>query len=886
MAQLIAVAVFVGRNGIGKWQRIEISIFLQRFVEHDLRVIPVFLADAPPETDLMMFLKLFTWVDFRRQDSAPMELLIQGITRDRTNTNSVPIAEAKRIIAAEIKTKFQVPYLRNVYFTGRSQLLQDLHAELTGTGVAALSQVAAIAGLGGIGKTQTAVEYAYRHFPVDYDWVFWVKAETELSAVTDLAAIGRSLSLAGATLDELAVQVRQWLETHDRWLLIFDNADQPELLKLVLPRRHAGRILLTSRARRFVSVGIRAALEIGKLSLKESIAFLSDRTQRLELDAAELAAVEALARELDGLPLVLEQAGAYLDQMQVRFAVYLAHYRQQRLALLARQMPETGDYPASVATTWVLNFEETGRRSPLAVQILQVSAVWAADDIPEALLQQSQLGLGADELTLAEGLGALANFSLIQRDGGFYSIHRMVQEVVWQGLAVAVRQDWLERAIATLNAMFPNASKIENWQVCGQLVSHVQAIAARLEVNPVDTPEIGFLLNAAGYYLHEQGRYSEAEPLYERSLSIREQQLGADHPTVASSLNNLAELYQSQGRYSEAELLSKRSLSIFEQQLGADHPTIATSLNNLAELYQSQGRYSEAELLSKRSLSIFEQQLGADHPTVATSLNNLALLYYSQGRYSEAELLSKRSLSLKEQQLGADHPTIATSLNNLALLYYSQGRYSEAELLSKRSLSIFEQQLGADHPTVATSLNNLAELYRTQGRYSEAEPLFERSLSIRERQLGAAHPDVALSLHNLAGLYQSQGRYSEAEPLFERSLSIWERQLGADHPDVASSLHNLAGLYESQGRYSEAEPLYERSLSIRERQLGAAHPDVASSLHDLAYLYESQGRYSEAEPLFERSLSILEKVLPANHPNLAIVRGNLERLRSQLESGA
>ncbi|MCY7323872.1 MAG: toll/interleukin-1 receptor domain-containing protein, partial [Phormidesmis sp. CAN_BIN36] len=167
MSQLKAVAVFVGGNGIGKWQRIEISIFLQRFVEHDLRVIPVFLADAPPETEMPMFLKLFTWVDFRRTAPDPMQLLIQGINRDRSDANPVPIAEVKRIIAADIKSKFHVPYLRNVYFTGRSQLLQGLHSELTRTGVAALSQMAAIAGLGGIGKTQTAVEYAYRHFSVD-----------------------------------------------------------------------------------------------------------------------------------------------------------------------------------------------------------------------------------------------------------------------------------------------------------------------------------------------------------------------------------------------------------------------------------------------------------------------------------------------------------------------------------------------------------------------------------------------------------------------------------------------------------------------------------------------------------------------------------------------
>jgi tetratricopeptide (TPR) repeat protein len=262
-------------------------------------------------------------------------------------------------------------------------------------------------------------------------------------------------------------------------------------------------------------------------------------------------------------------------------------------------------------------------------------------------------------------------------------------------------------------------------------------------------------------------------------------------PEMAIGMVRLADLYESQGRYSEAEPLYVRSLSIREQQLGADHPDVATSLNNLAELYRSQGRYSEAEPLYGRSLSIWEQQLGADHPDVATSLNNLAGLYDSQGRYSEAEPLYGRSLSIREQQLGADHPDVASSLNNLALLYTSQGRYGEAEPLYERSLFIKEQQLGANHPDVATSLNNLAELYRSQGRYSEAEPLYVRSLSIREQQLGADHPDVAISLNNLALFYTSQGRYSEAEPLYVRSISIFEKVLPANHPNLAIVRGNL-----------------------------------------------------------------------------------------------
>ncbi|MEX0271090.1 NB-ARC domain-containing protein [Leptolyngbyaceae cyanobacterium UHCC 1019] len=215
--------------------------------------------------------------------------------------------------------------------------MQDLHDALTDTGRAALNQAAALSGLGGIGKTQTAVEYAYRYFydtPI-YEWVFWVKADTELALVTDLAELARSLDLGDGTLEELAARSLRWLETNHRWLLIFDNADEPETVKPWLPRNPQGRVLLTSRAPRFTSLGVKNPIAVTKFSLEESIAFLRDRTNLPALDAAELAAITALAQELDGLPLALEQAAAYIAQMGVSFAVYW-HYYQQRLVLLEK----------------------------------------------------------------------------------------------------------------------------------------------------------------------------------------------------------------------------------------------------------------------------------------------------------------------------------------------------------------------------------------------------------------------------------------------------------------------------------------------------------------------------------------------------------------------
>jgi tetratricopeptide (TPR) repeat protein len=221
--------------------------------------------------------------------------------------------------------------------------------------------------------------------------------------------------------------------------------------------------------------------------------------------------------------------------------------------------------------------------------------------------------------------------------------------------------------------------------------------------------QFAFSLNQLATLYRSQGKYNEAEPLYLRSLSISEKQLGENHPDVATSLNNLAELYRNRGKYEEAEPLYLRSLSIREKQLGEDHPHVAASLNNLAELYRNRGKYEEAEPLYLRSLSIYEKQLGENHPNIATSLNNLAGLYKNQGKYNEAEPLYLRSLSIREKQLGEDHPHVAASLNNLALLYDSQGKYNEAESLYQRALQICEQTLGIAHPTTMTVRGNYAQ---------------------------------------------------------------------------------------------------------------------------------------------------------------------------------
>lgn len=737
-----------------------------------------------------------------------------------------------------------MPYEQNHFFTGREEDLKRLEEALLDGHTTALSQTQAISGLGGIGKTQTAVEYAYRH-RADYAAVFWTAADTAAALTTGFVEIARLLDLPQAQEADqlLAVEaVKRWLETHERWLLIADNADQPELLKDFRPRRMSGHMLLTSRAQVFDMLGVTRPVVMETLRPKEATDFLRHRTGRDKCGAEERAAAAELAKELGNLPLALEQAGAYVSATQALFADYLVSYRKRRLDLLEQRAPVAGEYPASVATTWSLNFTQVTAASAAAADLLRASAYLSHDRIPLELLTRGGSELGGalsaalsdvDEnpVALDEVLVPLLRYSLVSRDveSRAYSIHRLVQVVLRAELAKEEEERlWAERVVRALSQTFPSVD-YENWSLCERLIPHVEAAARLIESHDLGFTEAWRLLSEAGVYYRSRGQYRAAAALLEQALRGLET-LGKDQPELGSVLNNLASVYERQGRYKEAEPLFERALSIKELAHGDSHPNVASTLSNLASLYDQQSRYAEAEPLFERALKINEECLGEDHPKVAITLNNLAALYTHRGWYDKAEPLYKRAKQISEASLGTEHPDITHSLNNLASLYRLQGRHAKAERLLKRSLRIREDKLGPRHPDVATVLNNLGLIYDEQRRYAEAEPLFERSLDIRLEALGEEHPHVAQSMCNLAGLYSHMGQHDKAEPLMKQALGIREETLGAAHREVANNLTTLAELYMLRGRYDEAEPLVRRVLDIRQAVLGDEHPDTADTL--------------------------------------------------------
>lgn len=785
---------------------------------------------------------------------------------------------------------WNIPYQRNPFFTGREKLLNRLHDSLNANNTAILTQPQGISGLGGIGKTQTALEYVYRYH-TEYQAVLWARADSHAILTSDFVRIAHLLDLPEKdeqNQNRMVEAVMRWLRIHSHWLLILDNIEDIAAAAPFIPLASRGHILLTTRAQ--AMGGIAQPITVEKMSPEVGALLLLRRTGSLTmeswLDTAvddECAQAVEISRVLDGLPLALDQAGAYIKETPCSLSDYLLLYQARVSDLLYARGGTHSDYPHSVAATWSLSFEKVSQACPPAAELLHLCAFLYSDEIPEELISDGAPHLGPvlqpiaiDPLQLDSTLKELRRFSLLHRepDTRTLTIHRLVQRVLKDRMGMDTQRQWAERTVLAVSSTFPRP-EFATWSRCQRLILHVQACLPLIEQWNLAFPQAAWLLHEAGTYLEERAQYREAEQLLQHASKLCEQVFGVEHPTTAANLNNLANLYREQGRYEQVEPLSIRALDIWVRTLGANHPDTAAGFHTLALLYRIQGKYEQAEILYQLTHAIWKQTLGAEHPKVARCLNNLAVLYENMGRYEEAEACFQSALTIDEKAFGLEHPDIASDLNNLANLYSTQGKYEQAELLYQRALTLKEQTLGPEHSSTATSVNNLATIYYIQDKYEQAEPLYQRVLTIRRKTLGAEHPDTAQGLNNLAALYESQGQYERAEPLYQQAVQIWELALGGEHPDTAQGLNNLAELYRVWGRYEQAEPLYHRALAVREKVLRATHPLIAQSLNNLACLFYDQGKYEQAEPFYLRALTTREQVFGPEHPLTATSLNNL-----------
>ncbi len=672
-----------------------------------------------------------------------------------------------------------IPIARNPFFTGREPLLDLLHKRLSTARAAALTHPQALYGLGGIGKTQTATEYAFRYVD-EYAHVFWMRAGTRDTLVADFVALAELLGLPEKDEQDqqrVVAAVKRWLADHEGWLLILDNADDLPLAREFLPTNHQGYILFTTRHQAAGAIAV--SIEVERLTPQEGTLLLLRWCKLLDLDTpleyakvADRTAAERIVQEMDGLPLALVQAGAYVEETGCSLEDYLSFYTTHRKDLLARRSRLLLDYPETVATTWSLSFQEIEQQSPAAADFLRLCAFLAPDAIPEELFIRGSAELGtipgataADPFKLNEALEVLRRYSLVRRDGSSHmlSIHRLVQTVLRESMDQETQRTWAERTVRTVNSAFPeiddNPGEKQQYYV-----PHVQQCVMLIPQYQLSFPEAAHLLQQAGAFLHFHGFYPQSQSLYQQALALRKQVFGSEHPDVAESLNALALLARFQGDYEQAERFHGQALAIRQKTLGPSHPATAVSINNLGVLYRSQGKYEQAEPLLQEALSISERTLGSEHPNTLLILISLTKLYIEQRKYEQAEPLAKQALATSEHALEPGHHIIAQSLNLGGWLSYEQRNYEQAEILWQRALAVAEKTFGPEHPSTAERLNNLAELYAAQGRLTQAELLCRRAIDICEKILGPEHPDTITYREHLSRIMsQKEAEQGDSE---------------------------------------------------------------------------------------------------------------------------
>ncbi|MCA2939128.1 MAG: tetratricopeptide repeat protein [Microcystis sp. M113S1] len=679
-----------------------------------------------------------------------------------------------------------------VNFVGREQELSRINQAFQQSSPVVLS------GMGGSGKTELALQYAWQHkgdYPAGICWINVLNSDPGLAILFFAREyLGLNIPNQGTLSERVRYCWQNWPEGNA--LIIFDDVRDYDQIKSYLPpvKESRFRVLITTR-KEYLSATI-ATFRVEVLKEEDALDLLRSYLENNRIDT-QIEEAKLLCQDLGYLPLGLELVARLLKRRQ-----------DWKISKIRQKLAEKGLDDPSLDRNPKFHAEMTGERGLKAAfnlsweklnsepdaQILALYlSLFALAPFPKGMI----LDLFPDEDgdTVEEWLtDSLVHLSLVQDMGDvWYEIHPLLRRYFRDKLEASPHAEPAKSRYCTVmtdtSRTVPQTPSLDIIQNLTPLIPHIEQAVREYPEYIADEDLLWSYTGLARYY-NGQGLYAIAEPYCQACLTATRTRLGDNHPDVATSLNNLALLYYSQGRYPEAEPLYLEALDLRKQLLGDNHPGVATSLNNLAGLYYSQGRYPEAEPLLLEALDLRKQLLGDNHPDVATSLNNLALLYYSQGRYPEAEPLLLEALDLSKRLLGDNHPDVATSLNNLALLYCSQGRYPEAEPLYLEALDLSKRLLGDNHPDVAASLNNLAYLYQSQGRYPEAEPLLLEALDLSKRLLGDNHPDVAASLNNLAYLYQSQGRYPEAEPLYLEAIKIATQVLGENHPHTQTFYQN------------------------------------------------------------------------------------------------
>ena len=717
-------------------------------------------------------------------------------------------------------------------FVGRADELEQLNSVM---GQAGKAIVYAVHGLGGVGKSALASQWAVLH-AMEHCLTWSVTADSPAAIEKGLAdlAVGLQPELAGMQLQLLTERAVQWLACHDGWLLLLDNVQRPSDIQWLLGRAPRGRYLVTSRLATGWHPITSAVIRLDVLTVSEAADLLARIATGGQVAAgsgeAGLDGAAELCDELGNLPLAIEQAAAFLRQTQDTprgYLTLLANYP----AKMYDDAPAGGEAERTIARIWRVTLDQLAS-TPMAGQLLRIVAWYGIGKIPRVILDSV-----SDPFLVQQAIGQLAAYNMINVDAGGATlrVHRLVQAVArTPDTADPHRQPAdVQASCVTATKMlagaFPeNTNEPACWPVCRTLLPHIEALADHAEPD-ADTADTLVLLSHAAAFLNDQGAPAQAIRYYSRARAGAEREFGKDHPYTLATRANLANAYETAGYLDDAVSQCEEVLADAERVLGGDDPVTMISRSNLAVVYKRAGQVRQAISLYEQALAECRRVLGRDHRATLACQVNLATAYEWAEELNKAVKMFEATLADMRRVLGQDHPNTLDCQNNLAHAYQSANMLGQAVPLFKQTLTDRRRVLGDDHPKTLTSWNNLAFAYELSGDLPQAISLYEQTLDRRQQVLGPDHPGIVESRINLASAYGSADEPERAIPLLEQVISQRRRILGDDHPETMGATVHLATTYMENSDPLHAIPLLRNTHDHQCLVLGGGHPDTLQS---------------------------------------------------------
>ncbi|KAF2995862.1 hypothetical protein E8E13_003647 [Curvularia kusanoi] len=774
-------------------------------------------------------------------------------------------------------------------------------------------QHAALVGLGGVGKSQIAIECTYRMLDQVPDlWVFWVYAETKASFRKSYYKIAETVGMNGwndPTADIMQL-VCAWLgdEANGRWMMVIDSADDAGVFATVtpdscmsnvnhsttseqpylahIPRTSRSSILITSRSHEVASMLIgskNGIVEVGPMTTQDARTLL-----RTKINAAiQESEGEELIRLLDHVPLALTQAAAFINRTpRMSIKRYLDGLRDSQAAdLLDKNMVDirrNDQVSNSVMTTWSMSFDYVRSRSAPAARLLSFMSLFDRQEIPATLLQYAYSSFeeedaedaedaneaeDANDANFEDDIYLLTSLCLVKSNAGnvTFQMHGIMQDAMWCRLKSQDKfEHWATWYIVILDIHFPRGKR-EDWSKCQKLLPHALAALTHVLVD-ADVLEVwASLAHRVGSYLSDMGDYSKGYDLLFDSWEVRKILLGPEHIVTLGCLNSLGLALQGLHRYDEAKDVLRQAYEGQERLLEAENDIALTTLSNIASVHLNLKEYSKAEEVLKNVLQrISKLELGPGHRLNSIALLRLALVYRESGRLEDAVNLHLQALELHKMHLGLDHPLTWIAKIELASAYRKQGCWKEAETLHLELIETLETQQ-AEALELLTQKSLLFSAYQAQGRLDDAEATQIQVLALSKEMLGHAHVRTLEYMSELVLAYRLAGKHEKAETLLVEELELRKTHQGEDHLETLRTKSLLSQVYAHHGKYTEAVHLQSVVIECYTKELGEDNSETLEARKDLSATFRRQGRLTEARSMQEEILKRRIELLGRDH---------------------